>query len=144
MCERTKSIERSVVPERANTTERADSLERTENNERAVITERARRIERATTYERTISTVRANLLEERPMAEKLTVRDFFKRFPSDDACLEHVMEVRYGLRHVCQANAFSTETRLAGPTPSASSCAINASRRFVSLALRRLNLERVI
>ena len=33
--------------------------------------------------------------------EKLTVRQFFDRFPTDDACLEHVMEVRYGLRHVC-------------------------------------------
>jgi transposase-like protein len=31
----------------------------------------------------------------------LTVREFFKRFPSDDACLQHVMEVRYGLRHTC-------------------------------------------
>lgn len=34
--------------------------------------------------------------------EKLTVRQFFARFPNDDACLLHVMEVRYGLRHVCQ------------------------------------------
>lgn len=32
---------------------------------------------------------------------KLTVREFFQRFPDDDACLEHVMEVRYGLRHPC-------------------------------------------
>jgi transposase len=30
-----------------------------------------------------------------------SVREFFERFPSDDACLEHVMEVRHGLRHVC-------------------------------------------
>lgn len=34
---------------------------------------------------------------------KLTVRDFFKRFPDDDACLHHVMEVRYGMRHDCTA-----------------------------------------
>jgi transposase-like protein len=34
---------------------------------------------------------------------KLTVREFFARFPDDDACLTHIMEVRYGLRHVCQA-----------------------------------------
>jgi transposase-like protein len=34
-------------------------------------------------------------------SEKLTVRQFFARFPNDDACLTHVMEVRYGLRHVC-------------------------------------------
>ncbi len=33
--------------------------------------------------------------------EKLTVRQFFARFPDDDACLTHVMEVRYGLRHTC-------------------------------------------
>jgi len=33
---------------------------------------------------------------------KLTVREFFQRFPNDDACLHHVMEVRYGLRHECQ------------------------------------------
>lgn len=34
---------------------------------------------------------------------KLTVREFFARFPDDDACLTHIMEVRYGQRHVCQA-----------------------------------------
>jgi transposase len=32
----------------------------------------------------------------------LSVREFFERFPDNDACLEHVMEVRYGLRHTCQ------------------------------------------
>ncbi len=35
--------------------------------------------------------------------EKLTVRQFFARFPDDDACLNHVMEVRYGMRHTCRA-----------------------------------------
>ena len=35
------------------------------------------------------------------MSAKLTVREFFQQFPTDDACLEHVMEVRYGLRHAC-------------------------------------------
>src|SRR5208282_4538969 len=34
---------------------------------------------------------------------RLTVGEFFARFPDDDACLTHIMEVRYGLRHVCQA-----------------------------------------
>ncbi len=33
--------------------------------------------------------------------QPLSVREFFARFSSDDACLEHVMEVRYGLRHPC-------------------------------------------
>lgn len=37
------------------------------------------------------------------MASKLTVKQFFARFPNDDACLTHIMEVRYGLRHVCGA-----------------------------------------
>lgn len=37
------------------------------------------------------------------MADKFTVRDFFNRFPTDDACLHHVMEVRFGTRHVCRA-----------------------------------------
>jgi transposase len=31
----------------------------------------------------------------------MTVRDFFKRFPTDDACLDHVMNVRFGMRHEC-------------------------------------------
>jgi len=34
--------------------------------------------------------------------EKLTVRQFFARFPDDQACLNHVMEVRFGMRHVCR------------------------------------------
>lgn len=36
------------------------------------------------------------------MAEKFTVKDFFQRFPNDDACLEHVMAVRYGMKHACR------------------------------------------
>lgn len=35
------------------------------------------------------------------MSEKLSVREFFARFPDNDACLEHLMAVRYGLRHEC-------------------------------------------
>jgi transposase-like protein len=31
------------------------------------------------------------------------VGEFFARFPTEEACLTHIMEVRYGLRHVCQA-----------------------------------------
>jgi transposase len=34
---------------------------------------------------------------------RLTVGEFFARFPDEDACLTHIMEVRYGLRHVCHA-----------------------------------------
>ena len=35
--------------------------------------------------------------------QPFSVREFFARFPTDDACLEHLMEVRYGLRHPCDA-----------------------------------------
>jgi transposase len=34
---------------------------------------------------------------------RLTVGEFFARFPDDEACLNHIMEVRFGMRHVCQA-----------------------------------------
>ncbi|MBV9786301.1 MAG: IS1595 family transposase, partial [Acidisphaera sp.] len=37
------------------------------------------------------------------MSSKLTVKQFFARFPTDDACLDHVMEVRYGMRHACRS-----------------------------------------
>ncbi len=33
---------------------------------------------------------------------KITVREFFARFPTEEACLEHVMNVRFGLRHACE------------------------------------------
>ncbi len=32
---------------------------------------------------------------------KLTVQDFFKRFPNDDTCLEHVMILRFGMKRNC-------------------------------------------
>jgi len=32
-----------------------------------------------------------------------SVRDFFKRFPDDEACLVHIFKVRFGERHVCRA-----------------------------------------
>jgi transposase len=35
------------------------------------------------------------------LTNKLTIREFFKRFPDEAACLEHVMDVRFGLRHTC-------------------------------------------
>lgn len=33
--------------------------------------------------------------------QAFSVREFFAAFPNDEACLIRVMEVRYGLRHVC-------------------------------------------
>ena len=35
------------------------------------------------------------------MAKTFTIKDFFKRFPDDDACLDHLFEVRYGKEPVC-------------------------------------------
>jgi len=38
------------------------------------------------------------------MSTKLTtLKQFQKRFPNDDVCLEHLMRVRYGRRHKCQS-----------------------------------------
>jgi len=34
---------------------------------------------------------------------RLTVGEFFARFPDEDACLSHIMEVRFGQRHKCAA-----------------------------------------
>lgn len=33
--------------------------------------------------------------------QSFSVREFFATFPDDDVCLKRVMEVRYGLRHIC-------------------------------------------
>jgi transposase-like protein/predicted RNA-binding Zn-ribbon protein involved in translation (DUF1610 family) len=35
------------------------------------------------------------------MAKALTVQDFFKRFPDDSACLEHLFQVRFGSEASC-------------------------------------------
>ena len=34
--------------------------------------------------------------------QPFSVREFFARFPNDEACMEHIMSVRYGLRHTCR------------------------------------------
>jgi transposase len=44
---------------------------------------------------------------------RLTVKEFFGRFPNDDACLSHIMEVRFGLRHECRkCGAYGTFHKL--------------------------------
>ncbi len=35
------------------------------------------------------------------MAKQFTVTDFFKRFPDDDTCLDHLMKIRYGFELDC-------------------------------------------
>lgn len=32
----------------------------------------------------------------------MTITEFFKKYPNDKTCLDHVMEVRYGTAHVCK------------------------------------------
>ena len=39
---------------------------------------------------------------------EFSVRDFFKRFPDDDACLDHLMEQRYGLKCFCPSCGVET------------------------------------
>ena len=31
----------------------------------------------------------------------ITIRDFFKQFPTDHACLEHIFNIRFGQGHAC-------------------------------------------
>lgn len=46
--------------------------------------------------------------------QAFSVRGFFARFPNDETCLEHIMQVRFGLRHPCdKCLAFATFHRLA-------------------------------
>lgn len=35
------------------------------------------------------------------MSKPTTIRDFFKQFPDDDACLAHLFNVRFGQGHEC-------------------------------------------
>lgn len=56
--------------------------------------------------------------------QTFSVREFFARFPDDDACLEHIMTVRYGMRHPCdKCLNLSTFHRLANrPAYSCAHC----------------------
>ena len=40
--------------------------------------------------------------------QEFSVRDFFKRFPDDNACLEHLMEQRYGFKCFCPSCGVET------------------------------------
>src|SRR5260221_2660708 len=35
------------------------------------------------------------------MAKQFTVQDFYRRFPTDDACLDQVFRIRYGIQPPC-------------------------------------------
>lgn len=50
--------------------------------------------------------------------KNLTIQQFFQKFPNDDSCLDHLMEVRYGKRHTCsncerEANFYKLKNRKA-------------------------------
>ncbi len=46
--------------------------------------------------------VRPSQVGNKPSAvQAFSVKDFFAEFPTDEACLNRIMEVRYGMRHVC-------------------------------------------
>jgi transposase len=59
--------------------------------------------------------------------EAFSVREFFERFPTEEACLEHLMELRYGLRHPCdKCLNLSTFHRLADrPAYTCAHCGAN-------------------
>ncbi|MDX8355828.1 hypothetical protein SLH47_26055 [Cognatiyoonia sp. IB215182] len=40
--------------------------------------------------------------------KQTTVRQFFQQFPSDEACLEHLFNVRFGQDHECPKYKRST------------------------------------
>ena len=41
-------------------------------------------------------------------SSEFSVRDFFKRFPDDEACLTHIFNVRFGKRHACRSCSIET------------------------------------
>ena len=43
------------------------------------------------------------------MAKALTVKEFFDKFPDDDTCLLHVMDLRFGRTRICTKCNKSTE-----------------------------------
>jgi transposase-like protein len=59
--------------------------------------------------------------------QAFSVREFFERFPTEDACLEHLMELRYGVRYPCdKCLHLSTFHRLADrPAYTCAHCGAN-------------------
>src|SRR5690348_11917084 len=41
-------------------------------------------------------------MEKNHVTRKLTIREFFHRFKNEEECLDRVMAVRFGHRHVCR------------------------------------------
>ena len=72
----------------------------------------------------------------------LTIRDFFKRYPDDNSCVEYVMKVRYAFTMIVQnvsACLTSTGSRSSPPTVASSpiTTSIPASKGYVDNSMRR-------
>jgi hypothetical protein len=59
--------------------------------------------------------------------QPFSLREFFERFPTEEACLEHLMKIRFGLRHECaKCHQVSTFHRLADrPAYTCARCGAN-------------------
>jgi len=59
--------------------------------------------------------------------QPFSVREFFERFPTEDSCLDHLMALRYGMRHTClNCGQDSTFHRLADrPAYTCAHCGAN-------------------
>lgn len=66
---------------------------------------------------------------------EFSVRDFFKRFPDDEACLIHIMEVRFGMRHKCRkCGKLATFHRSKTANQKSGSKTVTARRSFTCAA----------
>src|SRR5688500_20022915 len=52
-----------------------------------------------------------------------SVREFFARFPDDQACLQHIFDVRYGSPHICHSCGKMSTFHQLEDRPRAWSCA---------------------
>ena len=41
------------------------------------------------------------MAKKRKAPKQPTIRDFYRMFPTDDACLEHLFNTRFGQGHAC-------------------------------------------
>jgi transposase len=45
--------------------------------------------------------MKTKTLKKKKEKASITIRDFFKQFPTDQACLEHIFNIRFGQGHAC-------------------------------------------
>ena len=72
------------------------------------------------------------MTKRKSKSPEFSVRDFFQRFPDDEACLNHIMEVRFGMRHTChKCGVESTFHRSKTPGQKTGSKTTKARRSFI-------------